>query len=123
MLIKHKLFLVPIIASSETYNLDVKVLEEINQFLAEDNYVYLSHSISTIGRDMRPSPGSYRSILLAISLVYKDLNNSPNQIKEISTKSKKIVRKSIESEADIPMPQYKTAFDVSSKKGTKNAKK
>ena len=48
-LLKHKLFLVPI--KDGSINLGDKVLSEINQFLSEENYIYMSHSITTISKD------------------------------------------------------------------------
>lgn len=111
MLVKHKLFIVSITESAGNDVFDAKVLDEINSFLAEDNFVYLNHSISVVGKDVRMSGASYKPVALAVSLVYKDLNDSPNQVKRISSKSKKIIRTSIEENADIPKPNYKTEFD------------
>ena len=121
--VKHKLFKIKILdiedgwnSDIDGYDFDAKGIEEIDIFLSESNYIYVNHSICVLGKDRERSSNGFRDIILLISLVYKDLNDTPNQLKNVSKQTKEIVRKSIEKGEDFPKPQYKTSFDTHKEK-------
>ncbi len=125
--IKHKLFLIPVINGN--INLNEKIFEEINIFLDNENIIYLNHSISTISKEeyvtninsaaynldaAKTNPTidqtfKYKNIntFCVLSLVYKDLKDSNNDVSKLSEKSKKIVRDTVQSTSRLPKPTLK----------------
>lgn len=109
---KHKLFLVPLSLKEDKYNPNIEAMEKINIFLEEQNYIYVNHTITSLGLDTPAFNGfKYTEVCLAISLVYKDLNDTPKQLKNVSEKTKKIVRSSEENLEVIKQPDYQTEID------------
>lgn len=115
MLTKHRLFIIPVNVIDRDYAIDEKAEKAINGFLAEDNFVYINHSITTLGMDTSRSPGTYRDIKIVVSLIYKDLSETPNQLKKLSERTKKIIRTSVEQDDTLPIPPHTTHFDKKSR--------
>jgi hypothetical protein len=106
---KHKLFQIPI--TSEIV-LNDDGFNEMNSFLAEANYVYISHSISILTQSLK-STNTFRQVnkFLLISLVYKDLSETKMDIKRASKKAATVVKQSTEQNEKMPMPSYQTNFE------------
>jgi hypothetical protein len=118
-LTKHKLFLIPI--KDGNINLGEKVLESISAFLADENIIYVNHSVTTISKndytsDVYPKEKNnpqmdvffkykYINTFCVISLVYKDLKNTNEDVTSLSKKLKHVVRETVESGKKIPKPQ------------------
>ncbi|MCW3085224.1 MAG: hypothetical protein JWP12_2590 [Bacteroidetes bacterium] len=119
--LKHKLFLIPI--EEGEININDKALQEINVFLANENMIYLNHSISVTSKDeyitntpfkfeqITSSPEMDRffkykniNVYCVISLVYRDLSNTENDLSKLSSKSKKVVKELVQSVKKIPKP-------------------
>lgn len=125
--VKHKLFLIPI--NDGTIDLGNKVLEEINNFLADDNLIYLNHSITTIAKDeifslhegVNPNDQNHKNnnsyapffklrtiqTQCVLSLIYKDLKDTKNDVSKLSKKSKAVVKKTVENGKKLPKPDLK----------------
>lgn len=106
---KHKLFKVSILGNE--FDFDKEALRIIDEFLKAPNLVYLNHSITSLGKDLSKTAYQYKDVMLVISLVYKDLEDSPDQLTKASKKTKELVRNSIEKGESSPMPSYETQFD------------
>ena len=125
--VKHKLFLIPI--KDGTIDLENIVLEEINTFLADENLIYLNHSITTLAKDVvfsinegiNPKDKNHRNnasympffkvetiqTFCVISLIYKDLKDTKNDVSKLSKKSKQVVKRTVESGKKLPKPDLK----------------
>jgi hypothetical protein len=103
--IRHKLFSVKI---DDLYNVDAVVAEALDEFLSDVNHVYINHSVSSIGL----GPGRIdRESVLFLSIVYKDLRNTTNQLTNVTAESKEMVHNSILSGSIQEPPVFETAFD------------
>lgn len=120
---KHKIFKLKV-DSENNFGIDATTEKVINDFLAEPNYVYINHSITTLTED-EDVIGAVRTFcrFIAISIIYKDLNASNLNLNEVSEKAKDIVHKEIKEGDDIPEPQIETRLDKEIKEMRKNIEK
>ena len=120
---KHKMFKIKI-SDDGKFVLDRGVQRKINAFLAEDNYIYVNHSVTVLTEDIEVT-GEIFTInkFLVISIIYKDLNESEYNLKGTSKTVKKVVTKEIEIGVNIPKPQINTTFDTEIQKLKKSISK
>jgi len=119
---KHKIFLLPIVNGE--IDLTNKVDAVINTFLSDENIVYLSHSITTISKNeyttitnfnkqiIKQNPDmdkffKYKIIntFCVVSLVYKDLKDTAQDVSSLTKKTKEVVRQNVESGKKLPKPE------------------
>lgn len=113
---KHKLFKIPISEDSK-YTFDQSVQNEINNFLAKSNNIYVHHSISILSESSEKYdiPKSINKYII-LSLVYKDLEASALNLEKASPKIKRIISNSIEEGTPIEAPNIQSDFDKYIKK-------
>lgn len=109
------------ISNNQTLDLDKKAHDAINDFLTNENNIYLNHSSSILTENVEEY-GINKTInrFLVISLVYKDLNASSFNLKNTTKKTRKIVTKEIENGDIIPEPIVETDLDKDLKRIKKN---
>ncbi len=108
---KHKLFRIKINDDGK-FTITKTVEKTINDFLADDNNVYINHSITTLTEDVEEYDNVKticRYVLL--SIMYKDLNSTILDVKKTSSKIKAIVHKQIELRNTIEEPPFQTEID------------
>jgi hypothetical protein len=113
---KHKFFKI-LITNSSDFDYSKESENELNTFLSENNVVYVNHSVSIF----HDSKQEYNHVLnvpkyLLVSLVYKDLNESPMDLKKSSIKTEKLVKKSVENNDEIIKSSHSTSFEKKLKK-------
>ncbi|HVA99531.1 MAG TPA: hypothetical protein VNG53_11610 [Bacteroidia bacterium] len=109
------------ISENSKFDFDKKTQDKINDFLNEENNIYVNHSTSILTEDIEKY-GTNKTInkYLVISLIYKDLNASEFNLKNTSNKLKEIVTKEIEEGKNIPEPKIETDFDIETYQLRKN---
>lgn len=108
---KHKIFKLKL-SNDAKFTITKTVEKTINEFLSDSNNVYVNHSITTLTEDVEEYDNlktMCRYVL--ISIVYKDLNASPLDVKSTSKKIRSIVHKQVETGNEIPEPQIETEID------------
>ncbi|MEN8185490.1 MAG: hypothetical protein ABFR05_00015 [Bacteroidota bacterium] len=100
------------ISENSKFDFDKKTQDRINDFLSEENNVYVNHSTSILTADIEEY-GTNKTInkYLVVSLIYKDLNASEYNLKNTSKKVKEVVTKEIESGKNIKEPNIETDLD------------
>ncbi len=108
------------ISENAKFDFDKKALEKINDFLIDENNVYINHSTSILTEDIEEY-GTNKTVnkYLVVSLIYKDLNASEFNLKNTSKKVKEVVKKEIEEGKNIPEPKIETDFDKEIRQLTK----
>ena len=108
---KHKLFKIEI-KDDGNFTISKTVEKTLNDFLASPNNVYVNHSITTLTEDVEEFD-NVKTICkyVLISIVYKDLEATPLDVKVASPKMKNIVHKQIESREPIEKPTILTDID------------
>lgn len=108
---KHRLFKLKISDDSQ-FSFDNLIEKKINEFLSESNNVYLNHSITVLTEDIEQY-GTSKNInkYVLISIIYKDLNSTPFDLKNTSKKVQNNIIKEIENGVIIKEPEYKTKLD------------
>ena len=106
---KLEIFKIPF---SNNLDFDKKTQDKINEFLNDENNIYISHSTS-ISTESITEYGSPKTVSrhLVISLVYKDLKASSYDLKQSSSKIKSVVRKEIIDGKNIKKPQIETELE------------
>ena len=108
---KHRLFKVGI-SDDGKFSFDSSVEKQINDFLAESNYVYINHSITTLTEDSDKFGNTITvNRFLALSLIYKDLNSTSFDLTGTSKKTQKVVKKEMEKGDKLNNPVPETDFD------------
>lgn len=100
------------ISQSSNFDLEKNVLNQINEFLSDDNKIYINHSTSILTEDI-DEYGVAKTInkFLVVSIVYKDLNETPFNLKNTSKKVRNIVKTEIEKGATLPEPTIETELE------------
>ncbi len=108
---KFEIFKIQISENSK-FDFDKKATERINDFLIDENNVYINHSTSILTEDIEEY-GTNKTVnkYLVVSLIYKDLNASEFNLRNTSKKVKEVVKKEIEEGKNIPEPKIETDFD------------
>ena len=119
-LTKHKIIKIRI-KDTERFNLDTTSQKAVNVFLANNNYIYINHSITVFNEniteyDIVRSENKY----IVISIIYKDLTATDLDLDNTSEKIKKVVKKDIENGETLIKPIYETEFDKKIRKLTTN---
>jgi hypothetical protein len=98
---KHKIFKIAI-SDDGKFTFEQKVQNEINSFLAVANNIYINHSISIISEDSEEY-GDSKTVnkFIVVSLVYKDLADSPVDLEKASPVVRKIVNTSYTEDGEI----------------------
>jgi hypothetical protein len=106
---KHKIFKIEI---KNSLSIEDAALNELDLFLQNSNHIYVNHTNSILTDDV-PKYGQIitENRFLVISLIYKDLNNTPLNLKQTGEKLKKIVTKEVKSNENIKTPDVVTDFD------------
>lgn len=108
---KHKIFKIKI-SEDGKFTIAKAIENTINKFLADPNTVYVNHSVTTLTEDIEEYDNLKTMCkYVLISIIYKDLNNSPFNVKTSSKRIKNIVHKQIESGKSIPEPDILTEID------------
>jgi len=109
------------ISNNSKFDFEKKTQDKINEFLSEENNIYINHSTSILTEDIEEY-GTNKTInkYLVVSLIYKDLNASQFNLKNTSKKVKKVVAKEIEEGKNIQEPQIETDLDKEIRQLTKN---
>lgn len=100
------------ISENSDFNLEKKVVDQINDFLRDDNKIYVNHSSSILTEDINEY-GLIKTIskFLIISIVYKDLNETVFDLKDTSKKVRNVVKKEIEKGTTLPEPIIETDLE------------
>ncbi|UBM61307.1 hypothetical protein LA303_07705 [Candidatus Sulfidibacterium hydrothermale] len=108
------------ISENSKFDFDKKVLEAINNFLNEENTVYVNHSTSILTEDIEEY-GTNKTVnkYLVVTLIYKDLNASQFDLKNTNKKVKSVVKKEIEKGENIPEPKIETDLEKEIRQLTK----
>lgn len=108
---KHKIFKLKL-SNDAKFTITKTVEKAINDFLLDSNIVYVNHSITTLTEDIEEYD-NLKTICsyVLISIIYKDLNASPLDVKSTSKKIKSIVHKQVETGDEITEPKIETEFD------------
>ncbi|OAN62602.1 hypothetical protein A8B79_03385 [Balneola sp. EhC07] len=108
---KHKIFKLKL-SNDAKFTITKTVEKAINEFLLEPNTVYVNHSITTLTEDIEEYD-NLRTICryVLISIIYKDLNTTPLDLKSTSKKVKNVVHKQVETGEEITEPEIKTDID------------
>lgn len=116
---KLEIFKIKILGNSK-FDFDKKAKDEINEFLSNENSIYINHSISVLTEDVEEY-GINKTInrFLIVSLVYKDLEASQFDLKNTTKKVRKVVTKEIEQGENIPEPKIETDLDKEIRQLTK----
>lgn len=108
---KHKIFKLRI-SDDGKFTITKAVEKTINSFLLDPNNVYVNHSITTLTEDIEEYDSFKTNCkYVLISLIYKDLNSTPLDVKTASKSVKSIVHKQIESGEIIDEPLIETEID------------
>lgn len=116
---KFEIFKIQISENSK-FDFDKKAIERINDFLSDENNVYINHSISILTEDIEEY-GTNKTVnkYLVVSLIFKDLSTSEFNLRNTSKKIKEVVKKEIEEGKNIPEPKIETDFDKEIRQLTK----
>jgi ABC-type uncharacterized transport system ATPase subunit len=108
---KHKFFKIALL-NQATFDLDKKVEQSVNDFLADPNFVYVNHSITVLSNtiDENDIPKLMNRFVL-ISLIYKDLKDTTYKLDKVSPKVQNIVKKSFEESGEVINSNIETEFD------------
>ncbi len=100
------------ISNNSKFDFDKKTQDKINEFLSEENNIYVNHSTSILTEDIEEY-GTNKTInkYLVVSLIYKDLNASEFNLKNTTKRIKKVVTKEIEEGKTIQEPKIETDLD------------
>lgn len=100
------------ITPNSNFDLEKNVLDHINEFLRDDNKIYTNHSTSILTEDL-DEYGVAKTVnkFLVVSIVYKDLNETPFNLKNTSKKLKNIVKTEIEKGTALPEPTIETDLE------------
>jgi len=122
---KHKIFKIKI-SDDGKFTISKTVERTIDSFLSNPNNVYINHSVTTLTEDINEYDNLKTICKYAlISIVYKDLESSPLNIKGTSKKIKQTVQREIEKGNSIDEPNILTSIDneiiaIESKNGKEN---
>ena len=108
---KHKTFKLKIDSDTE-FAISEAIEQEINDFLAQSNNVYINHSITTLTEDISKYD-DIRTVCryVLVSFVYKDLTGSSLDLQSTSEKIKKVVHKEIKGGKELEEPSIETPID------------
>lgn len=108
---KHKLFKIEFNEDGK-FNISKTVEKALNDFLANPNNVYVNHSVTNLTEDI-DEYDKVKTICryILISVVYKDLEATPLDVKVASPKMRNIIQKQIESGVPIEKPTIQTEID------------
>ncbi|MCD9854718.1 hypothetical protein LUD75_08365 [Epilithonimonas sp. JDS] len=108
---KHKIFKINIIDDGK-FTLAKTIESSINEFLMDPNIVYVNHSVTTLTEDVEEYD-SFKTIckFVFVSLIYKDLKETPMNATNISKKTKQLIHKEVEDNAQIKEPEIFTDLD------------
>lgn len=129
--IQHKLFKIKV-TNGTIYN-NLKVFDEINKFLENNNYIYVNHAITTIFKnDMVNTTNNVgykqenfqhnpvykyeiQATFLVISLVYKDLKDYGENITGLNAEAQTIIKNTVLDENKVAKPNFETELDIKNK--------
>jgi hypothetical protein len=100
------------ILNQEDFDFDKKIESSINDFLAEPNNIYVSHSVTVLSNteEKNDVPNLINRFIL-LSIVYKDLKDTNYKLDKVSPKIQRVVKKSFEDSNEVIQSSVETDFD------------